>query len=93
MFLIYCFNFLNLMKSDLFLLLLFMISSTEFILRPLTLLEHAFFKTDVKFYIIFFYFAFYVFRGEIALNTNILKIIVVNENIIGPFIMCFLNKC
>ena len=81
------------MKSDLFLLLLFMISSTEFILRPLTLLEQAFFKTDVKFYIIFFYFAFYVFRGEIALNTNILKIIVVNENIIGPFIMCFLNKC
>ena len=50
------------MKSDLFLLLLFVISSTDFILRPLTLLEQAFFKTDVKFYIVF-YFALYGCRG------------------------------
>ena len=54
MFLIYSFNFLNFMKSDLFLLFLFIIFSTDFILRPLTLLEQTFFKTDVKFYIIFF---------------------------------------
>lgn len=52
------------MKSDLFLLLLFMISSTEFILRPLTLLEQAFFKTDVKFYIIFFTLHFMFLGGK-----------------------------